>query len=162
MSLGSRKIPFCAGPGESEGERRQNLDNFARYVYNKKYKEIYHFLRISYRHRLKVLCFACLRSRFFCAKLSAFASKEKGKGVYMGEKMTNAGLLSRLAEETGCNYLSDLRTASLRHELLQRIRLISAEEYSLKEWRDAAAYLIGEVSGRDQAAIRAAIIDALN
>ncbi|MEA4893177.1 MAG: hypothetical protein VB085_11540 [Peptococcaceae bacterium] len=80
----------------------------------------------------------------------------------MNNKTANAGLLCRLADQSGCSYLSDLRTEIYRAEVRRQIRDIPANEYPLEEWREAAAYLVGEKNGCGRAdKVKQAIIDTL-
>lgn len=57
------------------------------------------------------------------------------------------GLLENLAEQMGILYLSDLRMACCWDRLEQHLTAVSAEEYSLAEWRDAINYLLGRNQG---------------
>ncbi len=54
------------------------------------------------------------------------------------------GLLENLADQMGILYLSDLRMTGCWKRLARCLALVSAEEYSLAEWRDAIQYLLGK------------------
>lgn len=51
-------------------------------------------------------------------------------------------LLEDLASGTG-RYISDLRLAACRHEMLPRLEALSAGDYSAEKWSEAASYLLG-------------------
>lgn len=53
------------------------------------------------------------------------------------------GLLESVAEELGCDYLSDLRWKSRRLSLYIALKELPAEYFSSHEWTDAAQYLTG-------------------
>ena len=54
-------------------------------------------------------------------------------------------LLEYLAEEAGCNYLSDLRCGANFHFLQRLLQVqIQPEDYPLKEWNEAACYITGQ------------------
>ena len=81
----------------------------------------------------------------------------------MSKKIARPGLLSELADKSGCNYISDLRSPAFRAELRRQLQSIEAGEFSLAEWLDAQSYLIGEKSGLTRAEdIREAIIKVLD
>ncbi|WP_143321811.1 hypothetical protein [Clostridium sp. HBUAS56010] len=67
----------------------------------------------------------------------------------MGEKKEKdgqtceTGLLERIAAESGCMYLSDLRKYVFTEEFLSSINQIQAGEYPVKIWRDAFYYITG-------------------
>lgn len=63
----------------------------------------------------------------------------------------NEGLLERLAEETGCIYMSDLRGALMREQCMTLLSKIETSEYSEEVWRDAANYMTGKGAGADSA-----------
>lgn len=50
-------------------------------------------------------------------------------------------LLDRLTILTQCAYISDLRGMNCRRSISKAVRLISAKDYSLKEWNDAVFYI---------------------
>lgn len=54
------------------------------------------------------------------------------------------GLLDRLAEMSRLLYLSDLRTARSLQAVLTSLYAIAADEYTAKEWNQAAAYILYE------------------
>lgn len=54
------------------------------------------------------------------------------------------GLLDILAAKSGCTYLSDLAGAGSSTLLPHYLQEIDAAAFSLREWEDAAAYLIGQ------------------
>ena len=51
------------------------------------------------------------------------------------------GLLDDMWKKTGCLYLSDLKQPAWRAVCCSVIREIQEEEYTLREWSDAARYL---------------------
>lgn len=54
-------------------------------------------------------------------------------------------LLDDLAQAAGCDYLSDLRCSPFyRYPLYLALADFPADEYSAKEWNDAAAYVLGK------------------
>ncbi len=53
-------------------------------------------------------------------------------------------LLDRLARESGTAMLSDLHGYISRGKIYDAVCGISSEEYSLKEWEEAAGYILGE------------------
>ncbi|MDO4270889.1 MAG: hypothetical protein Q4C72_08215 [Eubacteriales bacterium] len=54
------------------------------------------------------------------------------------------GLLDRLAAETGCNYMSDLRSGAVLPRIGKTVCRIAPEEYELSEWLDAVQYICGK------------------
>lgn len=63
-------------------------------------------------------------------------------------------LLERLAQDTGCVYLSDLHKQDIQVKLLTALITVVADEYPLKEWNDALVYVAGlrePCSGCEQA-----------
>lgn len=52
-------------------------------------------------------------------------------------------LLDRLARESGTAMLSDLHGYISRGKIYDAVCGISSEEYSLKEWEEAAGYILG-------------------
>lgn len=54
-----------------------------------------------------------------------------------------AGLLERIAAESGCMYLSDLRGFIYRERFRIAVSHIPASDYSIEEWQDAACYMVG-------------------
>ena len=69
--------------------------------------------------------------------------------VHMERK---AGLLDMLAEQTGCEYLSVLRSPKVFPLLSNVLHGVDQEEYSLSEWQDAILYITGKVSASKNAA----------
>lgn len=63
----------------------------------------------------------------------------------------NEGLLERLAEETGCIYMSDLRGTIMKDRCLTLLSKIETKEYSEVVWRDAANYMTGKKGCEDSA-----------
>lgn len=57
------------------------------------------------------------------------------------------GLLDRLAEMSRLLYLSDLRTDRSTQAVLTSLSALSADEYPVKEWNQAVAYILYEESG---------------
>jgi hypothetical protein len=54
-----------------------------------------------------------------------------------------AGLLERIAAESGCMYLSDLRGFIYRERFRLAVTQIPASDYPVEEWQDAAYYMVG-------------------
>ena len=63
--------------------------------------------------------------------------KDRGGAGREGE------LLDRLARESGTAMLSDLHGYISRGKIYDAVCGISSEEYSLKEWEEAAGYILG-------------------
>ena len=61
----------------------------------------------------------------------------------MPEK-NQGGLLIRLQELAGCQYLSDLHNSFYIEDVLYALRRINIASYSLDEWREAIRYILGE------------------
>ncbi|WP_077612228.1 hypothetical protein [Clostridium sp. Marseille-P2415] len=61
------------------------------------------------------------------------------------EKDKNAkdGLLDRIAAESGCMYLSDLRGCIFKGRCRFVVAGIAANDYPVKVWEDAVYYIIG-------------------
>lgn len=55
---------------------------------------------------------------------------------------SSAALLEKLAQWTGCTYLSDLRHPPRRNCLRQLLSGIEPDSHSLWEWNDAIEYLL--------------------
>ncbi len=76
---------------------------------------------------------------------------------------SQAGLLDLLTEAVGCGYLSNLHLTENRKQLIKILRAIPTEEYSEKEWEDAARYLLGnENLFTDAEEVRRVLIDRLS
>lgn len=60
-------------------------------------------------------------------------------------EITMAGLLELLSFKTDCTYLSDLHQPDKLPLVRRALRNITPELFSLEEWRDAVAYITGEV-----------------
>ena len=58
-------------------------------------------------------------------------------------KNAEVGLLDRIAAESGCMYLSDLRNCISKRCCSVVIAGISASDYPVKVWVDAACYMTG-------------------
>ena len=56
-------------------------------------------------------------------------------------KMDSAELLNLLSLQCGCMYLSNLKQPQMLLLIQHKVRNIKAEDYSLREWADAAQYL---------------------
>ncbi len=54
-----------------------------------------------------------------------------------------AGLLDRIAAESGCMYLSDLRGGVFKERCRFAVAQIPAAEYPVKAWEDAVYYIVG-------------------
>ncbi len=59
------------------------------------------------------------------------------------DKNAKAGLLDRIAAESGCMYLSDLRNCITDGRCRFVVSEIPASDYSVKVWEDAASYMTG-------------------
>lgn len=59
------------------------------------------------------------------------------------DKNAKAGLLDRIAAESDCMYLSDLRSGISKRNCRLVISGIPAADYSRKVWKDAACYITG-------------------
>ena len=71
-------------------------------------------------------------------------------------------LLDQILRISGCSYLSDLRIREYRRDVCRSVEKIPAEEFSLEEWQEAAAYLTGEHRHyADPPAARQGIMDNL-
>lgn len=60
-----------------------------------------------------------------------------------GSKDAGDGLLDRIAAETGCMYLSDLRNCAFRKRCRLVISGIPASDYHVSVWAEAVDYMIG-------------------
>lgn len=59
----------------------------------------------------------------------------------MEQNTATEGLLDRIAHTLNCPYLSDLKNPSLTASICTTVSHISAESYSLHEWKDAVEYI---------------------
>lgn len=57
------------------------------------------------------------------------------------KKCLKRGLIDQLAELAGCEYLSDLKRPELSLNVNCAVSMLSSEDFSLKEWNDAAYYI---------------------
>lgn len=55
-----------------------------------------------------------------------------------------AGLLENLALQSDCMYLSDLHSPIFLPGIRRALCCISPEQFTLREWQDAVAYITGE------------------
>lgn len=53
------------------------------------------------------------------------------------------GLLDRIAFESGCMYVSDLRNCTITSHCRIAVTIIPASDYPVKVWEDAVYYMIG-------------------
>lgn len=76
--------------------------------------------------------------------------------------MKSEDLLDILAFESGCIYLSDLRTEANRPRLLQILADFQPERCSLRDWEEAISYLLQETAHfPDQEQARSYLSDRL-
>ena len=59
------------------------------------------------------------------------------------DQNVKAGLLDRIAAESGCMYLSDLRSYVFKERCRFALAQIPAADYPVKVWEDAVCYMIG-------------------
>lgn len=80
----------------------------------------------------------------------------------MSDKKTQS-MLELLAECAGCPYLSDLHhiEGSRLRKLNQKLKSISPEEHSLREWNDALCYMTHESAQPSQSQARKVLIASL-
>ena len=52
-------------------------------------------------------------------------------------------LLDILWERVGCDYLSDLKSEKMRKPVVNEIRTIPKEEYSINMWNETLSYIYG-------------------
>ena len=73
------------------------------------------------------------------------------------------GLLDRLAAQSGCEYLSDLRRLEkgARVRLAGILREVASGDAALEEWNDALRYLTGEPPASTPEAARQTLIERL-
>lgn len=55
---------------------------------------------------------------------------------------TQGGLLLRLQDLTGCQYLSDLHSPYYIKDVLYALRMISISAYPRKQWDEAYSYIV--------------------
>jgi len=55
-----------------------------------------------------------------------------------------AGLLDKLYEMVGCDYISSMKEAEWRSSLIRAIRKTAGSDYALEEWSEALSYLFDE------------------
>lgn len=60
------------------------------------------------------------------------------------DKNTNDELLERIAAESGCMYLSDLRGCIFKGRCRIAVGGIPATDYSVEVWEDAVYYMLGK------------------
>ena len=53
-------------------------------------------------------------------------------------------LLDILWEKVGCDYLSDLKTKTIRPAVLSVIRKTNKYDYSIEEWNETLSYVFGK------------------
>lgn len=58
--------------------------------------------------------------------------------------MAEQGLLDFLAEEIGCEYLSELREGTRNKDIKKILVRIRADRFSMEDWKDAVEYLTAE------------------
>lgn len=56
---------------------------------------------------------------------------------------TSKHLIEQIVNDLGCEYISDLHRPIFLIEIQRLIYGYDSQNYSLKEWRDAAAYITG-------------------
>ncbi|MFT4007641.1 MAG: hypothetical protein QM683_19250 [Lacrimispora sp.] len=66
-----------------------------------------------------------------------------GESRLSSSKGIGDGLLDRIAAETGCMYLSDLRGCAYRKRCRLVISRIPASDYPVNVWAEAMDYMIG-------------------
>ena len=59
------------------------------------------------------------------------------------DKNAKVGLLDRIAAESGCMYLSDLRNCISKRRYRNVVAKIPATDYPVKVWEDAVRYMTG-------------------
>lgn len=82
----------------------------------------------------------------------------------MSNETKTTGLLDRLSQEFGCEFLSDLKSMVFQRRTwaVQLLQKIEAEEYSVEEWNDTHHYLLGQpASYRDAVESRNALTEKL-
>ena len=56
---------------------------------------------------------------------------------------SQGGLLARLQELSGCQYLSDLHSSFYIEDSIYAVRTVSISSYSMGEWEEAFRYITG-------------------
>ena len=56
---------------------------------------------------------------------------------------SQGGLLARLQDLSGCQYLSDLHSPFYIQDIIYAVRTVSMSSYSMSEWEEAFRYIIG-------------------
>ena len=56
---------------------------------------------------------------------------------------SQGGLLARLQELSGCQYLSDLHSSFYIEDIIYAVRTVSISSYSMGEWEEAFRYITG-------------------
>lgn len=59
------------------------------------------------------------------------------------DQNVKAGLLERIAADSDCMYLSDLRSSFFKRSCRLAVAVIPAADYSIKVWQDAFYYITG-------------------
>ena len=60
---------------------------------------------------------------------------------YMMPDKSQGGLLARLQDLSGCQYLSDLHSPFYIEDILYAVRMVSISSYSMSEWEEAFRYI---------------------
>lgn len=66
-----------------------------------------------------------------------------GENRLPGRRAVREELLDRIAAETGCMYLSDLRSCAFKKRCRLVISRIPANDYPVSVWAEAVDYMIG-------------------
>ena len=56
---------------------------------------------------------------------------------------SQGGLLARLQDLSGCQYLSDLHSPFYIEDIIYAVRTVSMSSYSMSEWEEAFQYITG-------------------
>lgn len=56
---------------------------------------------------------------------------------------SQGGLLARLQDLSGCQYLSDLHSPFYIEDIIYALRRVSISSYSMSEWEEAFRYITG-------------------
>ena len=56
---------------------------------------------------------------------------------------SQGGLLARLQDLSGCQYLSDLHSPFYIEDIIYAVRTVSMSSYSMSEWEEAFRYITG-------------------
>lgn len=62
---------------------------------------------------------------------------------YMMPDKSQGGLLARLQNLSGCQYLSDLHSPFYIDDIIYAVRTVSISSYSMGEWEEAFRYITG-------------------